>query len=110
MLILAATKLFDMEKEVNTEKVPLTEREAEVIKCVSAGLSEKEIADKLKIKVRTVRKHLENIRSKTGLTKNTELIGYLVAEINDKPFSLKKLREYGIAIFLLFINVCRIDV
>lgn len=99
-----------MEKEVNTEKVQLTDRETEVIKCVSAGLSEKEIADKLKIKVRTVRKHLENIRSKTGLTKNTELIGYLVAEINGKPFSLNKLREYGIAIFLLFINVCNIDV
>ena len=99
-----------MEKEVNTEKVPLTNREIEVIKCVSAGLSEKEIAVKLKIKVRTVRKHLENIRRKTGLTKNTELVGYLVAEINGKPFSLNKLREYGIAIFLLFINVCKIDV
>lgn len=98
-----------MENKINTKKVLLTKKEIEVLKCVSSGLSEKEIAVRLNMKVGTARKHLENIRSKTGLTKNTELLGYLVAELNGKPFSLSKLREYGIAIFLIFINVCRID-
>lgn len=99
-----------MEEGVNTQKVRFTEREIEVLKYISAGLSAKEIAVKLKTEVTTVRKHVENIRRKTGLTKNTELLGYWVAELNGKPFSITKLREYGIAVFLIFINVCRIDV
>ena len=98
-----------MENQINTEKAPLSKREVEVIVQVSAGLSEKEIASRLNMKIRTVRKHLENIRRKTGLTKNTEILGYWVASLNGKPFSLQKLREYGIAAFLIFINVCKTD-
>lgn len=99
-----------MEEQYNTKKVLFTKREIQVLKCLSAGLSEKEIAVRLKMQVGTARKHLENIRRKTGLTKNTEILGYYVSELTGKPFSLSKLREYGIAIFLIFINVCKIDV
>lgn len=99
-----------MEHDVNTQKVLFTEAELKVLKRMSAGLSAKEIAAELNIEVTTVRKHLENIRRKTGLTKNTEILGYYVSELTGKPFSLAKLREYGIAIFLIFIHVCKIDV
>lgn len=99
-----------MENKVNTQKVLFTETELKVLKKMSAGLSAKEIAAELKIEVPTVRKHIENIRLKTGLTKNTEILGYWVSYLTGKPFSLSKLREYGIAAFLIFIHVCKIDV
>ena len=107
-----------MENEGNTEKcgfcnkqrAHLSEQEMKVLKYMSGGLSVKEIADKLNISYDTARTHVENIKSKTGLSKNTELIGYYASEITGKEFSLEKLREYGIAIFFVFIHVCKIDV
>lgn len=99
-----------MGTEVNMQKVRFTETELKVLKKMSAGLSAKEIAAELNMEVTTARKHLENIRRKTGLTKNTEILGYYISELTGKPFSLSKLREYGIAVFLIFINVCRLDV
>lgn len=106
-----------MENESNTEKcvfckkqnVHLTETEMKVLKLLSGGRSVKEIADKLNTSYDTARTHIENIKTKTGLSKNTELIGYFVSEINCKEFSLEKLREYGIAVFLIFVHVCKID-
>ena len=98
-----------MEEEVNTQKVVFTETELKVLKKMSAGLSAKEIAAELGMQVSTARKHIENIRSKTGLTKNTEILGYYISELTGKPFSLAKLREYGIAVFLIFLNVCTLN-
>lgn len=99
-----------METDVNTENALLSDREMEVIRCLSKGRSEKEIADELFISHKTVRKHIENIKRKLGVSKNTEILAYYVAELREKEFSLKKLREYGIAAFLIFIHVCRLDV
>lgn len=51
----------------------LSRRESEVVQLVSTGLSNKEIADKLFISVRTVKAHLTSIFSKTGFRDRLEL-------------------------------------
>lgn len=98
------------EEENGKEKPSLTETEMIVLKRLSAGLSVKEIAAELNMAYDTARTHIDNIKHKTGLSKSTELIAYYAAEFNGKPFSIAKLREYGIAVFLIFIHVCKIDV
>lgn len=45
---------------------PLSERELEVLRLIAEGLSNREIAGQLIISFGTVRKHVENIRSKLG--------------------------------------------
>jgi DNA-binding CsgD family transcriptional regulator len=51
----------------------LTEREVDVLKLVSDGLSDKDIAQSLHISVNTVRSHLDRVGQKTGLRKRSEL-------------------------------------
>jgi LuxR family maltose regulon positive regulatory protein len=51
---------------------PLTERELEVLRLVAAGWTNQEIADKLVISVRTVKKHVENIHGKLGVSNRTQ--------------------------------------
>ncbi len=55
---------------------PLTQREKEIIEKVGAGLSNKEIADKLYISVRTVDCHKNNIMKKLKIKSTAELIIY----------------------------------
>lgn len=110
-----------MENKINTEKYVFSEEENEkinphltesemiVLKRLSAGLSVKEIAIELNIAYDTARTHIENIKRKTGLSKNTELVAYYAADLKGKQFSLSILREFGIAAFLIFIHVCKID-
>ena len=50
----------------------LSERELEVLHLVAAGWSNQEIADKLVISVRTVKKHVENIHGKLGVSNRTQ--------------------------------------
>ena len=72
-------------------------------------MSEKEIGDKLFISPKTVSNHLDNIRRKIGVRKNIEIIAFYIASLRDKKFDLKLLREYGISIFILFLNVCTLN-
>ena len=51
----------------------LSKREEEVVQLVVSGLSNKEIADKLFISVRTVKAHLTSVFSKTGFRDRLEL-------------------------------------
>jgi LuxR family transcriptional regulator, maltose regulon positive regulatory protein len=51
---------------------PLTERELEVLHLIAAGWSNREIADKLVISVRTVKKHVENIHGRLGVGNRTQ--------------------------------------
>lgn len=50
-----------------------TERELEVLRLLAEGLTDKEIADKLHLSVSTLRYHMNNLTSKTGLSSRTEL-------------------------------------
>lgn len=51
----------------------LTDQEAEIVKCVAEGLSNKEIADKLFLSEGTVRNYISNILSKLALRDRTNL-------------------------------------
>jgi two-component system, NarL family, response regulator LiaR len=59
---------------------PLTDREVEVLKLVSRGLSNQEIADLLIVSERTVRTHVSNILSKLHLANRTQAAIYALKE------------------------------
>jgi pSer/pThr/pTyr-binding forkhead associated (FHA) protein len=57
----------------DASSVGLTERERDVLRLISQGLTDKVIAERLFISANTVRSHLERIREKTGLRRRSEL-------------------------------------
>jgi predicted ATPase/DNA-binding CsgD family transcriptional regulator len=57
--------------------MPLGQRELQVARLVAEGLSNKEIAVRLRLSVRTVESHLTHIFQKTGLTRRTQIAGWL---------------------------------
>lgn len=54
----------------------LSEREVEVLRLVSMGFTNREIADKLFLSVRTVESHRASIFSKLGLERRSDLVRY----------------------------------
>lgn len=91
------------------EEIKFTDREKEVADLLARGLSEKEIAERLKISPDTVNNHTRNIRKKFGLTKNSEIALKFISDFTGKPFDLKAIREYGIGIILVLINICEFN-
>ena len=71
-------------------RADLTERELEVLRELTNGLSNEEIAEKLHISPNTARRHLQNIMEKTGysnridLAMNAKRIGLVVSEEDRK--------------------------
>jgi len=59
---------------------PLTTREAEVLELVAVGLSNAAIAERLWISPTTVKKHLENIYAKLGVTNRTAAVMRMTPE------------------------------
>ena len=57
--------------------LPLTSREREIANLVAAGLSNKEIAQRLTVSVRTVEGHIYRAMAKTGTTNRDELAALL---------------------------------
>lgn len=95
-----------MKDDTNSVNTSFSAREKDVLKQLSCGLSEKEIAHKLHVSPITVNNHTRNIREKLGVTKNTEVLVAYTAYLKGKKFDLRLMREYGIAIFLVFVNIC----
>lgn len=60
------------------QEVPLSEREMEVLKHMSQGLSNKQIADKLFISIRTVETHKHNLMKKLNIYSTAELVIYAI--------------------------------
>jgi DNA-binding CsgD family transcriptional regulator len=56
-----------------TEPLPLTDREAEIVMMIVEGLSNRAIAERLTVSVRTVESHIYRAMSKTGTTSRDEL-------------------------------------
>lgn len=53
---------------------PLTVRELEVLKLIAAGMSNKEIAKSLEIKVSTVKTHTLNVYGKLGVNRRVQAV------------------------------------
>lgn len=53
-------------------EVPLTEREAQVLRQIACGLTNKEIARSLHISVETVKEHVQHILRKVGVSDRTQ--------------------------------------
>lgn len=60
-----------------SEPLPLTERESEIVMLIGAGLSNREIAERLTLSVRTVESHIYRAMSKTGTANRVELAALL---------------------------------
>jgi len=58
---------------------PLSERELEVLALIAAGLSNREIADRLVIALGTVKRHINNIYGKLGVHSRTQAIAKATA-------------------------------
>jgi DNA-binding NarL/FixJ family response regulator len=73
------TQLVDTVGPVNSVSLndsllsTLSKREQEVAHCVAEGMSNKEIADKMFVSLRTIKAHLTSIYEKTGLRNRLEL-------------------------------------
>lgn len=53
---------------------PLSQREQEVLELVAEGLTNQQIASRLVISIRTVKKHVENIHGKLGVQNRTQAV------------------------------------
>jgi DNA-binding CsgD family transcriptional regulator len=56
-----------------SEPLPLTDREAEIVMLIGEGLSNRAVAERLTLSVRTVESHIYRAMSKTGTTSRDEL-------------------------------------
>jgi len=72
------TILKSLMNKPKEENKSLTKREKEIINLVVEGLSNKEIAEKLCISIRTVDSHKNNIMQKLGLKSSVELVKYAI--------------------------------
>lgn len=59
------------------EELPITDREREIVALLAAGLSNRDIAARLTLSVRTVESHIYNAMAKTGLSHREELAALL---------------------------------
>ena len=95
-----------MNKLDNSKKTPFSPAELAVVEQLARGYSEKEIADKLNLSYHTVNGHLRNIRERHAIQKNTEIIILYMAFLSKKKLSLKEVKEFGVSILFVLVNVC----
>ncbi len=65
-------------KSLGCDGVPVTERAIDVIRGIAEGLSNKLIADKLKLSTHTVNTHRKNIMSKLGVNNTAGIVMFAV--------------------------------
>lgn len=74
LLFVAARHIADHGCEASLRALGLTRAEAEVGALLGAGFNPREVAERLNIKIATVRAHLKRIFQKLGLRRQTELV------------------------------------
>ena len=87
ILVMVTRKVFNA-KQVSAEQYVLesfTKRELEVLKLVSQGYSNTEIAEKLDISPRTVGGHRNNMLAKSGLKNTAALVSFALKNNVIKP-------------------------
>lgn len=65
-------------KSLGCDGIPVTDREIEIIQAIAEGLSNKMIADKLKLSTHTVNTHRKNIMSKLGVNNTAGIVMFAV--------------------------------
>ena len=67
-------------KRLNKSGVSITERESAVLRDIAAGYSNKEIAARLSLSVKTVEAHKANAMRKLGLAGRIDIVKYAVLQ------------------------------
>jgi two-component system invasion response regulator UvrY len=65
-------------KSLSCDGIPVTEREVDIIRGIAEGLSNKLIADKLKLSTHTVNTHRKNIMNKLGVNNTAGVVMFAV--------------------------------
>lgn len=65
-------------KSLGCDGIPVTEREVDIIRGIAEGLSNKLIADKLKLSTHTVNTHRKNIMNKLGVNNTAGVVMFAV--------------------------------
>ena len=73
-----AASLLKPVEERSPQDVPLTRREREVLKLIASGLTNRQIAEKLFISVKTVETHRARILQSLDLHKTADLVRYAI--------------------------------
>ncbi len=60
-----------------SDPLPLTDREGEIVMLIGEGLSNREVAERLTVSVRTVESHIYRAMAKTGTSSRDELAALL---------------------------------
>jgi DNA-binding NarL/FixJ family response regulator len=76
-------------KSLGCDGIPVTEREIDIIRGIAEGLSNKLIADKLKLSTHTVNTHRKNVMSKLGVNNTAGVVMFAVKnQLLETNFSL----------------------
>jgi DNA-binding NarL/FixJ family response regulator len=76
-------------KSLRCDGIPVTDREIDIIRCIAEGLSNKLIADRLKLSTHTVNTHRKNIMSKLGVNNTAGVVMFAVKnQLLETNFSL----------------------
>jgi DNA-binding CsgD family transcriptional regulator len=67
------------------EPIPLTNREREIVRLLSQGLSTRDVAERLTLSVRTVEGHIHRAMTKAGTASRQELVALLSQRADDSP-------------------------
>ena len=78
MTLALSTEIFSESEWLQlTNELCLSPRQADIVKCILSGCSDKQIAMELHISVATVRTHLSRLFSRFNLQDRSELILYV---------------------------------
>jgi non-specific serine/threonine protein kinase len=69
----------DAVETVDLDDTPLTARERQVAALIGEGLSNRQIASRLVISVRTAQGHVENVLRKLGFSSRTQVAAWVVS-------------------------------
>lgn len=64
----------------NAAKVQITDRETEVIRMIAWGYSNKEIAEKIQLSVKTIEAHKANAMRKLGMSSRIDIVRYAILQ------------------------------
>ena len=73
-LALRCRRLLEQPQPSRWSRLGITDRQADVLRLVAEGISNKEIAARLHLSPRTVEKHIESLLRKTGSRSRTQLV------------------------------------